>query len=174
MLQRISQKALANAKCVSFTHGRMMLHTSSVLNVEQQSTLSSQDISKRLGIDFQTQNIVQQALTHKSFKHGRVPTNERLLVLGRRTIEFMAVEAAVEKGEKSAEAIKSFVRRYSSPEALSARFDALDLSAGLQTDLKVAAGSSIKAHAMKAVVGAIYHDKGSDVTREFLKKHLFV
>ncbi|KAL0089891.1 ribonuclease-III-like-domain-containing protein [Phycomyces blakesleeanus] len=157
-----------------FYKARMMLHTSPVLGVEHQSTLSSEEISKKLGIDFQTTNIIQQALTHKSFKHGRVPTNERLLLLGRRTIEFMVTEAAVESGSKNVEDIRSFVERYSSPEALSARFDALDISAGLQTDLKNAVPHTVKAHAMKAVVGAIYHDKGSEVTREFLKKHLLV
>ena len=36
----------------------------------------------RIGISFNNQRTFQQVLTHKSYKHGNVPTNERLKFVG--------------------------------------------------------------------------------------------
>ncbi|CAO3616636.1 unnamed protein product [Mucor hiemalis] len=49
-------------------------------------------------------NVLTQALTHKFFKHGKVPSNERLQYVGRRSLEYFALEANLEK--KSVEELK--------------------------------------------------------------------
>ena len=45
---------------------------------------SSLEVFKsRLGVDLKSEGILEQALTHKSYKHGTVPTNVRLELIGK-------------------------------------------------------------------------------------------
>lgn len=74
-----------------------------------------------------------QALTHKSFKHGKVPSNERLQYVGRRSLEYFALEANLEK--KSVEELKNAVVSVSEQTHLAAKFDALGLEGGVQCHL---------------------------------------
>ncbi|CAO3676737.1 unnamed protein product [Rhizopus microsporus] len=78
MLQNVRIKA---AQCVS----RRSLHMSRTLF--EQSQIES--IANQFKL---SPNVLTQALTHKSFKHGNVPNNERLQYLGRRSLEYFAVD----------------------------------------------------------------------------------
>lgn len=74
-----------------------------------------------------------QALTHKSFKHGKVPSNERLHYVGRRSLEFFALEANMSK--TNVNELKSAIVKVSEPAYLAGKFDALGLEAGVQCHL---------------------------------------
>jgi dsRNA-specific ribonuclease len=52
-------------------------------------------------------NVLTQALTHKSYKHGKVPSNERLQYVGRRSLEFFAMEANMDKAKSVQELNKA-------------------------------------------------------------------
>lgn len=43
-------------------------------------------VYKRLGVDLSDASLMAQSITHKSFSHGSVPTNERLGHLGKKGI----------------------------------------------------------------------------------------
>jgi dsRNA-specific ribonuclease len=73
-------------------------------------------------------------LTHKSFKHGKVPSNERLQYVGHRSLEFFALEANMDK-KKGVEELKNAIVDVFEPAHLAAKFDALGLEAGVQCHL---------------------------------------
>lgn len=77
-------------------------------------------------------NVFTQALTHKSYKHGKVPSNERLQYLGRRSLEFFAVEA---NKTKSVEELQKAVRNATADRKLVSTFDSLSLEGGVQCHL---------------------------------------
>ncbi|KAI8351778.1 ribonuclease-III-like-domain-containing protein [Choanephora cucurbitarum] len=113
-----------------------------------------------------------QALTHKSYKHGKVPTNERLQYVGRRSLEFFAMEANLAKKNnvtELADAVKSVFK----VDHLTNKFDALGLEAGVQCDLpKGKVTSAVKVQVVEAMVGAVYHERGLNAAKEFVKKHV--
>lgn len=49
------------------------------------------EIATRLGLDL-SDSLLTQTFTHKSYKHGSVPTNERLETIGRRVLEFYVTD----------------------------------------------------------------------------------
>ncbi|KAG0173037.1 hypothetical protein DFQ28_009076 [Apophysomyces sp. BC1034] len=141
----------------------------------EKSAVNTDQIAQKLNLSFRTEGIFQQALTHKSFKHGKVPTNERLEAVGQRALSQMLTDAAVAKhgSEVKADVLKKFVGERMELQALAARFDTLGLLDGAQYDLRTNAASNVvKAKAVKAVVGAVYHDQGWNATKEFVNKHL--
>lgn len=81
-----------------------------------------------------TPSVLTQALTHKSFKHGKAPSNERLQFVGHRSLEFFAMEANMEKTKSVAE-LKKAVSGVFEPARLATKFDALGLEAGVQCHL---------------------------------------
>ncbi|KAF7722763.1 hypothetical protein EC973_002717 [Apophysomyces ossiformis] len=153
---------------------RRAFHVSCLSFAEKQAT-NTEQIAQKLNLTFRTEGIFQRALTHKSFKHGKVPTNERLEEIGQRALAQMLTDAAVESHGTNVEAdvLKTFVQQRMASETLQSRFDALGLHEGCQYDLPPGkVGPVVKAKAVKAVVGAVYHDQGWNATKEFVKKHL--
>ncbi|KAI9264270.1 ribonuclease III domain-containing protein [Phascolomyces articulosus] len=151
--------------------GRQSFHSSAITRVEKKASpeFSAESVSQRLGVSFITPDILQRALTHKSFKHGSIPTNERLTALGGRVISLFATEKAF---QNNAEDIAQQVGEHTNQIQLASVFDTLNLEPGLQYDLRDGATTKVKADAYRAVVGAIYHDKGFSTAREFVQKHL--
>ncbi|KAG2222667.1 hypothetical protein INT45_013481 [Circinella minor] len=151
--------------------GRRSFHTTIINRVEKAASpeFNVESASQRLGVSFTTPNILQRALTHKSFKHANEPTNERLEALGGRVISLFATEKAF---QNNAIDIAEEVNEKINPTQLANVFDTLNLESGLQYHLRDGATSNVKANAYKAIVGAIYHDKGFSAAREFVQKHL--
>lgn len=99
---------------------------------------------KSTSASFNTQQVAQQfnlspsaltqALTHKSYKHGKVPSNERLSYVGQRSLEFFVMEANLNKA-KNVEELKKAIVDVFEPKYLAAKFDALGLEAGVQCHL---------------------------------------
>lgn len=74
--------------------------------------------------------VFTQALTHKSYKHGTVPHNERLQYLGRRSLEFFAMES---NKEKSLEELEKYASKVFDADFLARKFDALGIEGGVQS-----------------------------------------
>ncbi|KAI9312348.1 ribonuclease-III-like-domain-containing protein [Dichotomocladium elegans] len=137
------------------------------------SSFNAENAAQQLGISFQTPHILQQALTHKSFEHGSVPSNERLAQLGSRVIQLFATESVTSSTTNASSSLEEQVKNKTSLEVLSRNFDDLKLSDGLQFELpSESASTKVKATAFNAVVGAVYHDQGFSKARDFVKKHL--
>lgn len=112
---------------------RRSIHISRSLLAEKSasSTFNAQSMAEQFNL---TPSVLTQALTHKSFKHGKVPSNERLQFVGHRSLEFFAMEANMEK-MKSVGELKKAVSGVFEPAYLGTKFDALGLEAGVQCHL---------------------------------------
>ncbi|KAI9493752.1 ribonuclease III domain-containing protein [Zychaea mexicana] len=151
--------------------GRRSFHSTFLNRAEKTASpdFNVETASQHLGVSFTTPNLLQRALTHKSFKHGTVPTNERLEFLGSRVVSLLATEQAV---KNNAVDLKEQVVTQTSATNLAHLFDTLNLESGLQYHLPDGVTPKVKANVYKAVVGAVYHDKGFSAAREFVQKHL--
>ncbi|KAG0056232.1 hypothetical protein BGZ83_005964 [Gryganskiella cystojenkinii] len=155
------------------------------INYESRAFLSTENndvekISKvyeRLGLEISDPKLMTQAVTHKSFAHGSLPTNEKLGYLGRTFLEMHVTEQKWDK-VKSSKTLKSSVAHSIRPEFLAK----VARSMGVQEVLRWKAASSteskvgedtVLAHTMEAIVGAVYHDKGSKAARDFVTKHIY-
>ncbi|KAF9340591.1 hypothetical protein BGZ91_001211 [Linnemannia elongata] len=118
-----------------------------------------------------------QSITHKSFSHGSLPTNEKLGYLGRTFLQMHMTEQKWDK-VKSNRTLRSSVAHATATDKLAkvARSMGVDevmrWKAASSTDSKVGE-DSVLAHTMEAIVGAVYHDKGSKAAREFVAKHIY-
>lgn len=117
---------LAQQSCRSIHISRSLLAEKSA-----SSTFNAQSMAEQFNL---TPSVLTQALTHKSFKHGKVPSNERLQFVGHRSLEFFAMEVNMEK-IKSVGELKKAVSDVFDPAYLGTKFDALGLEAGVQCHL---------------------------------------
>ncbi|KAJ8658113.1 hypothetical protein O0I10_006120 [Lichtheimia ornata] len=131
-------------------------------------SFNAEAVSQQLGVSFKTPNILQRALTHKSYEHGSVPSNERLAYLGARVLQLSACESGL-----TSSSLQDHVQEHTNLDRLAKKFDGLNLADGMQYHVP---GSSmppkIKATAVNAVIGAVYHDQGYAAAQEFVKKHV--
>lgn len=150
------------------TCSRRSLHMSRSLSFEKTSS-NIQSAAEQLQL---SPSVLAQALTHKSFKHGNVPNNERLQLLGRRSMEYFAVDL---NNAKNAEELTKIIKRNFGLRHLGARFDALGLEQNVQYNLPSNKTTPlVKSQAVQALVGAVYHEHGLSAAKEFVKKNIFV
>ncbi|KAF9133097.1 hypothetical protein BGX30_012417 [Mortierella sp. GBA39] len=134
-------------------------------------------VYKRLGVDLSDASLMTQSITHKSFSHGSLPTNEKLGYLGRTFLQMHVTEQKWDK-VKSNRILRSSVAHATASDKLAkvARSMGVDevmrWKAASSTDSKVGE-DTVLAHTMEAIVGAVYHDKGSKAAREFVAKHIY-
>ncbi|KAI8061789.1 ribonuclease-III-like-domain-containing protein [Gongronella butleri] len=139
---------------------------------------NAQEAASKLQLTFKTPGILEQALTHRSFQHGNVASNDRLQMLGRSVLRLNATVAGTKAlGANASRAeIRDYVYQHADNDALASRFEALGLKDGLRF---TSVGSSqdapngIKAKAFEAVVGAICHDQGLQAAEAFVNTHLY-
>ncbi|MFH1111998.1 MAG: ribonuclease III [Patescibacteria group bacterium] len=139
-------------------------------------------LEKTLGCTFRNQNLLTQALVHRSYLNENpsfgLPHNERLEFLGDAVLELIVTEY--------------LYRNYPNPEGeltnwraalVNARMlseiasemnlgNYLYLSRGETKDANGKARQYILANALEAVIGAIYLDQGSEVVAEFINKFI--
>ncbi|CAO0799500.1 unnamed protein product [Mucor circinelloides] len=158
-------------KFMAAQQSRRTIHISRSLLAEKSasSTFNAQSMAQQFNL---TPSVLTQALTHKSFKHGKVPSNERLQFVGHRSLEFFAMEANMEKTKSVAE-LKKAVSGVFEPARLATKFDALGLEAGVQCHLpQDNITLAVKSKTVEALVGAVYHERGLNAAKEFVKKHV--
>ncbi|KAI9218117.1 ribonuclease III domain-containing protein [Blastocladiella britannica] len=130
----------------------------------------------RTGFRLSSPDTLQQALTHRTFDHGRQPSNDRLEFLGQQALGLYVTEYVHAKYPNiPADALRDAVNAYTSPASLSI----LGRSLGVQDVMRWTAHDAAKsgeshmvAKVMKALIGALYHDKGAMAARKFIHASL--
>ena len=139
-------------------------------------------IAKQLGLTFKNLELLEEALTHRSYlnEHKSAKAhNERLEFLGDAVLELSATHFLFTKFEDKPEgdltayraALVNTVSLAETAESLGIN-DMIRLSKGEKRDTG-RARQIILANAFEAVLGALYLDQGYEAVDEFLKKHLF-
>jgi ribonuclease-3 len=137
-------------------------------------------LEEKLGVNFKNKNHLVQALVHRSYlnEHREFPLahNERLEFLGDAVLELVVTEflfenylnpegeltnwrAALVNAKMCAEVARDMaIEEY------------LFLSHGEAKDANTKARDYILANAIEAIIGAIYHDQGWDVAKQFVTR----
>ncbi|KAI8360326.1 ribonuclease-III-like-domain-containing protein [Mortierella sp. GBAus27b] len=179
MLQRISSfKPVRLANSVSqrvHYEARAYLSNSTTTN-EDSAKVSA--VYKRLGVDISDPSLMTQSITHKSYSHASVPTNERLSHLGRAFLELHVTERKWDK-VSSNKVLRSSVATAITSDKLAKVARSLGIDQVMRwksptssADIKVGE-DTILANTLEAVVGAVYHDKGSKAAKEVITKHIY-
>ena len=140
------------------------------------------NFEKKIGIEFENKNLIEQAFTHRSFLNEQgdktLQHNERIEFLGDAVLELAATEFLFNlfpnKPEGELTAYRSALVNTDSlaKAAISLKMnDYLKLSKGEKSSTK--GREHILANTFEAVVGAIYLDKGFARARKFLEDYLF-
>ena len=139
-------------------------------------------LEKKLGVEFRNQDLLKQALTHRSYlnenpswPHGQ---NERLEFLGDAVLELASTEYLYERYQNPEGELTSF--RAALVNSASLAEAATEL--GVNDFLLLSRGESkefgrsrteILANTFEALVGAIYLDQGYGAAKTFLSRALF-
>ena len=134
-------------------------------------------MEEKLGLSIKSE-LLELALTHRSYAYesGGLPTNERLVFLGDSVLGLVITEALYQRFPDLDESRLSPLRSgVVNMRALASIARELNLGAALKIGRgeEVTGGrdkNSILADALEALVGAIYLDKGLQVTREVVIK----
>ncbi|KAJ1920026.1 54S ribosomal protein L3 mitochondrial [Mycoemilia scoparia] len=133
----------------------------------------------RLGLEFSDPDLLSQVLTHKSYDHARVPTNERLEWLGRKVLDLYVTEFLdVKYPNIHVDALSDLRAINFGVVALSN----LGKYLGIQHLVKWKPASNVPnatvgqtkvvAKAVLALIGAIYRDNGSIEAKKFIHQYL--
>ena len=139
-------------------------------------------IAKQLGLTFKNLELLEEALTHRSYlnEHKSAKAhNERLEFLGDAVLELSATHFLFSRFPENPEgdltayraALVNTVSLAETAETLGIN-DMIRLSKGEKRDTG-RARQIILANAFEAVLGALYLDQGYEAVDAFLKKHLF-
>lgn len=90
-------------------------------------------LASRLQINFHQSELLGQALTHKSFRHGTVPTNENLMQYGNRVLGFYVATSV--PSDVSEDKLRSTISGYNDPKFLASVADELKIEDCLQYQL---------------------------------------
>lgn len=141
-------------------------------------------LEKNLGIEFQNKELLEVALTHRSFinenKDINRPHNERLEFLGDAVLELITTTFLFDKyPDKNEGDLTSYRTGLVNTYTLSKVADKLSvndflfLSKGEAKDTG-RARQFILANTMEAIIGAIYRDQGYDKAKEFITNKILV
>ncbi len=139
-------------------------------------------LEKIIGVKFKSREILKEALTHRSYlnekSHQKMKHNERLEFLGDAVLELIVTEYLYKKYPLTAEGELTNFRAalVKAPTLFQVASELnlnnfLFLSRGEEKDLGKAR-QYILANAIEALIGAIYLDRGYDVTRSFIEKFI--
>ncbi len=140
------------------------------------------DAAKTLGLSFRDEELLVEALTHRSYLNENKKTkthNERLEFLGDAVLELVTTHYLFTKFPASPEGELTTYRA-----ALVNTVSLAETAAkiGINDHLRLSKGEArdtgrarqiILADALEAVIGAVYLDQGYDAAGAFIAKHLF-
>lgn len=131
------------------------------------------DLQERLGYQFKDENLIAEALTHKSFKKNY--NNERLEFLGDAVLDLIIGEYLFKKFPDTAEGNLSKMRASLVNEK---GFEKLALKLSLGDEIFISQAEennggrkkpSLLSNAFEAVMGAMYLEAGLEKVREFME-----
>lgn len=144
------------------------------------NTFDPNSVEKKLGVTFRRADLLERALTHKSFAHEArevaAPHNESLEFLGDAVLGFLITDVIYKSFPGMSEGRQSKIKAHLvSTVTLSRLSGQLDLP----EHLKLGKGEektggrrkmALRANAFEAVVAAIYLDQGIDAVREVVDR----
>lgn len=146
------------------------------------ATKDFSQLQERLGVQFENLDLLRQALVHRSYLNEHpdfpLPQNERLEFLGDAVLELVVTEYLYEhypnpEGELTNWRASLVNSKMLADLAESLRLEeCLFLSRGEARDAQSKARQYILANAFEALIGAIYLDRGWEVAKEFIGRHL--
>ena len=141
-------------------------------------------LERRLGVTFSNQDLLRQALVHRSYLNENpgfnLPHNERLEFLGDAVLELVVTEHLYNNCPNPEGELTNWRAALVNAIMLSGIAadlgleDYLYLSRGEAKDAGTKARQFILANAIEAVIGAIYLDQGTPVAAEFIKREVLV
>ncbi|MCF7835548.1 MAG: ribonuclease III [Candidatus Marinimicrobia bacterium] len=141
-----------------------------------------QELEKEIGINFKNLELLQEALTHRSFlnekKSKEVSHNERLEFLGDAVLELSVTTFLFDKFSKKPEGeLTSLRASLVNSQILFEVADKLNLNSFIKVSKGEAKDSGkgrrfILANAMEALIGAIYLDQGYKVADTFIRENI--
>jgi len=139
-------------------------------------------LERTIGIRFKDRRLLYQALVHRSFAHSnkwkRIETNERLEFLGDAVLGLVVTDFLYRKYPKRREGdltvIKSVVVSRSVLAGMARSISLGDFILLSRSEARSSAKvkNSILSDAYEALIGAIFLDRGLDVARDFITRHL--
>ncbi len=134
------------------------------------------ELERNLGYRFRDKDLLQHALTHKSFAYesGGSPHNESMEFLGDSVLGFLITDFIFHEFPDFSEGRKSKIKAYL---VSSATLSTLALQLDIPKYLRLGRGEektggrkkkALSANAFEAVIAAIYLDSGIDAVRRFL------
>lgn len=144
--------------------------------VTSPSTTEFAELEQRLGYRFTQEDLLRQALTHKSFAHesGTGAHNESMEFLGDAVLGFLITDFIYQDFPALTEGRKSKIKAYL---VSATTLSSLALALEIPQFLRLGKGeektggrtkNALSANALEAVVAAIYLDAGIDAVRSFL------
>lgn len=139
-------------------------------------------IEKKISIEFQNKNLLREALTHRSYLNENpswgVPHNERLEFLGDAVLELTVTEnlfsSYPDYTEGELTSIRAALVNYQTLAKIAKDInldESIYLSKGEAKDTE-RAKEVILANALESLIGAIYLDKGYEISANFIKENV--
>jgi ribonuclease-3 len=140
------------------------------------ATVDTCELEAKLGYRFRDKDLLQNALTHKSFAYesGGSPHNESMEFLGDSILGFLITDFIFHEFPEYSEGRKSKIKAYL---VSSATLSTLALQLEIPKYLRLGRGEektggrkkkALSANAFEALIAAIYLDSGIDEVRRFL------
>lgn len=136
-----------------------------------------------LNLKFKNQNLLKQALTHRSYlnenSNFELDHNERLEFLGDAVLELVVTEYLYQNYKNPEGELTSWRAALVNAEMLSKKAKEL----GLNSEILLSKGEAkdtgkgrnyILANALEALIGAIYLDQGYETTKKFVKENILI
>jgi ribonuclease-3 len=141
-------------------------------------------LERRLGVLFYKKELLESAFTHRSYtnekKSTSLPDNERLEFLGDAVLELVVTEELFYEFPLFAE---GKLTQYRSALVCGENLARVANKLGIEEFLKLSCGerkndgrprARILANTLEAIIGAMYCDRGYDIVRSFVRKHILV
>ncbi|MBT4850212.1 ribonuclease III [Candidatus Parcubacteria bacterium] len=142
------------------------------------------ELEKRIDVKFKDTNFLKTALVHRSYlnehKDFSLDQNERMEFLGDAVLELVVTDYLYKNYDKPEGILTNWRSSLVNGERLASIsedlgiYDFMYLSKGESKDNNKKARQYILANAFEAVVGAIYLDRGYEITRQFIENNLVV
>jgi len=135
-------------------------------------------LEKSLGVSFKDKNLIKQSVVHRSYLNEhpdfKLDHNERLEFLGDAVLELVVTEYLYKNYDNPEGELTNWRASLVNSTMLSTIARELEvegflyLSKGESKDTNLKARNYILANAMEAIIGAIYLDKGYEISADFI------
>ncbi|OMJ14833.1 Ribonuclease 3 [Smittium culicis] len=174
ILKALPQRSLISASALYSTSSKASLNS---LHSQEQLSL----LKARLDIPFNNLQILSQALTHKSFDHARVPTNERLQWIGTKVLNLYIADFLLSKySDLSAIQLQDLHQAHFGLFKLAEFAKKFDLQNNIlwnppsnnRSAHNYEGLNKVLGKSFQALIGAIYSDQGALAAHKFIQNHL--